>query len=112
MLKSAIRQNNVSQIFRCKAYTMREALKWSSVKVDPVAVDAILAKNNLPYAIAQILVSRGIDHADKVQSFLTPRLASRYGQKYQVLHLDFDNFFWSYYAFRDLLLHFRKCVGV
>ena len=54
---------------------MREALKWSSVKVDPVAVDAILAKNNLPYAIAQILVSRGIDHADKVQSFLTPRLA-------------------------------------
>ena len=54
---------------------MREALKWSSVKVDPVAVDAILAKNNLPYAIAQILVSRGIDQADKVKSFLTPRLA-------------------------------------
>ena len=54
---------------------MREALKWSSVKVDPVAVDAILAKNNLPYAIAQILVSRGIDQADRVKSFLTPRLA-------------------------------------
>ena len=48
---------------------MREALKWSSVKVNPVAVDAILAKNNLPYAIAQILVSRGIDQADKVQFF-------------------------------------------
>ena len=54
---------------------MREALKWSSVKVDPVAVDAIVAKNNLPYAIAQILVSRGIDQADRVKSFLTPRLA-------------------------------------
>ena len=54
---------------------MREALKWLSVKVDPVAVDAIVAKNNLPYAIAQILVSRGIDQADRVKSFLTPRLA-------------------------------------
>ena len=34
-----------------------------------------LTKHNLPYAIAQILVSRGIDQADKVKSFLTPRLA-------------------------------------
>ena len=54
---------------------MRESLKWSSVKVDSEAVDAVLAKNNLPYAIAHILVSRGIDQADKVESFLAPRLA-------------------------------------
>ncbi len=54
---------------------MREALKWSSVRVDPVAVDEVVARNNLPNAIAQILVSRGIDQADKVKSFLTPRLA-------------------------------------
>ena len=43
--------------------------------MDPVAVDAVVAKNNLPNAIAQILVSRGIDQADKVKSFLKPRLA-------------------------------------
>ena len=54
---------------------MREALKWSRIKVDPVAVDAVLAENNLPYSIAQILVSRGIDQSEKVESFLTPRLA-------------------------------------
>ena len=54
---------------------MREALKWSRIKVDPVAVDAVLVENNLPYSIAQILVSRGIDQAEKVKSFLTPRLA-------------------------------------
>ena len=54
---------------------MQKTLKWSSVVVDSEAVNAIAVKNELPFAIAQILVSRGIDQADEIELFLTPRLA-------------------------------------
>jgi single-stranded-DNA-specific exonuclease len=54
---------------------MQETLKWSSVVVKSEAVARVALKNDLPSAIAQILVSRGMEQADEIAMFLTPRLA-------------------------------------
>ena len=54
----------------------RRQFRWQAVEFDTVLAEKIACQVNLPYAVAALLVGRGVCESSDVEQFLNPRLSN------------------------------------